>query len=264
MSVRQTARHLRAVPYADALPAPLAFRTETLEPDTLYPLHRHDWGEFIYAYTGVIEVQMADRHLMAPPLSGLWLPAGVAHTGLNRMACVHSSFYVARELCGGLPSQPCAVAVSALARALLDHLRALGGHLPREAAQGRALQVLLDEVRAAPVVGSYLPGSEDPLLAPVLRALEADPADRRGVAELARLVHASERTLLRRAQQELGMPLAEWRQRLRIVRALPALRAGGKVQAVALELGYASASSFITAFRRHMGVTPQAWRAAGG
>ena len=69
--------------------------------------------------------------------------------------------------------------------------------------------------RSASRAGSYLPGSDDPALAAVLRALQMHPGDNRSLAELAESVHTTERTL-RRCQRDLGMPLAAWRQRLRV------------------------------------------------
>ncbi|MFC6671466.1 helix-turn-helix domain-containing protein [Marinobacterium aestuariivivens] len=80
------------------------------------------------------------------------------------------------------------------------------------------------------------------------------------LAELAQSVHSTERTLLRRCQRDLGMSLAEWRQRLRVVRAMPRLEAGDTVENIAHDLGYSTASSFIAMFRRLMGVTPDDYR----
>ncbi|MCB2040609.1 MAG: helix-turn-helix domain-containing protein, partial [Rhodoferax sp.] len=64
----------------------------------------------------------------------------------------------------------------------------------------------------------------------------------------------------RRCQRDLGMSLTEWRQRLRVVKALPRLEAGDKVETIAFDLGYGSASAFIAMFRRLMDVTPDEYR----
>ena len=56
----------------------------------------------------------------------------------------------------------------------------------------------LASAEAAPVTGSYLPTSSDPLLAPVLQAMHATPGDNRSVADWASVVHTTERTLARR------------------------------------------------------------------
>jgi transcriptional regulator GlxA family with amidase domain len=150
--------------------------------------------------------------------------------------------------------------VSPLVRALLDHLRQLPAGAPNGPEDARLLQVLLDQLAHAPVTGSYLPNSEDPQLGAVLRLLEANPGDNRALPELAQAVHSTERTLMRRSQRDLGMSLAEWRQRLRVVRAMPLLEAGQTVETVALDLGYSSASAFITMFKRLMGSTPDEFR----
>ena len=56
------------------------------------------------------------------------------------------------------------------------------------------------------------------------------------------------------------MTLAEWRQRLRVVKAMPLLQSGETVENIAQDLGYASASAFIAMFRKRMGVTPDEYR----
>ncbi len=242
------------------LPAPIMFRSAYVPPEGIYPLHQHAWGEFVYSFSGVMEVKVADHHFLAPPQYGLWLPPDLNHVGLNRQAAHHCSLYVSRPLCAALPPTPCALTVSPLVRALLDHLRQLPAGAPNGAEDARLLQVLLDQLVLAPRVGSYLPTSEDPQLGTVLRLLEANPGDNRTLSELAESVHTTERTLMRRCQRDLGMSLNAWRQRLRVVKAMPLLEAGQTVETVALDLGYASASAFIAMFKRLMGTTPDEFR----
>lgn len=257
--MKAATRPVLSTPYKSALPAPIVFRAAELHGQASYPRHRHAWGEFVYAYSGVMELKMRDRHYLAPPQYGVWLPPHVEHRGLNRSAAAHCSLYVDERLCASLAAQPCALVVSPLLRSVLEHLR---GHPERAGsdAHQRLLQVTVDELQRAEPAGSYLPGSDDPLLQPVLMALEADPADNRSVAELSRLASATERTLLRRCHEKLGMTLTEWRQRLRVVRALPMIERGDKIEAIAIDLGYSAAPAFITMFRRRMGVTPEEFR----
>ena len=258
--MRTKPKTLRLPPFRDALPAPIYFRAAAMPADSTYPQHRHAWGEFVYSFSGVMEIKLAGQHFLAPPHYGVWLPPNVEHVGLNRQEACHCSLYLAEELCGSLPRTPSALTVSPLVRALLDHLRLQPGTLPRTEADERLLRVLVDQLVLAPRAGSYLPTSEDPLLAPVLQALESDPGDNRPLAELARAANTTERTLVRRCQRDLGMPFAEWRQRLRVVKALPRLEAGEKVESIALDLGYGSSSAFISMFRRLMAVTPDEFR----
>jgi AraC-like DNA-binding protein len=255
-------RHIRT-PFQETLPHPVYFRTDTLQPDSSYPRHRHHWGEFVYAFSGVMELKLEHRHYLAPPQYGIWLPPEVEHVGLNRHEATFCSLYLARERCRALPREACALAVSPLVKALLDQLRARRIDTPRSPPDGRLVEVLVDELASAPRQGTYLPTSEDPLLRPILAALEARPDDPRTLAQWARRVHSTERTLVRRCQRDLGMSFGEWRQRLRVVRALALLEAGRSVESIALDLGYASASAFIAMFRRMTGTSPDKLRKEG-
>jgi len=120
--------------------------------------------------------------------------------------------------------------------------------------------VLVDQLHLAPCSRNYLPGSDEPVIAALLAALQADPGSNRSLADWAAQLHVTERTLARRCQRELGMPFGEWRQRQRFLAALPMLERGDTVQAIALELGYSTASAFIAMFRRQGGGTPDQFR----
>ncbi len=244
------------VPFTTKLPHPVYFRTASLTEEASYPRHRHPWGEFVYAFSGVMELKLANSHYLAPPQYGIWLPPDVEHIGMNRYEASHCSLYLAPERCLALPRTACALAVSPLIKALLEHLREHRVDHPRTSGDRRLLQVLIDQLALAPPQGSYLPMSDDPLLRPVLLALERNPADGRSVAQWARQVHTTERTLERRCQQHLGLSFTDWRQRLRVVKALAMLETGRSVEAIGLDLGYSSASAFIAMFRRMTGTTP--------
>lgn len=72
------------VPFTTKLPYPVYFRTASLTEEASYPRHRHPWGEFVYAFSGVMELKLAHSHYLAPPQYGIWLPPGVEHLGMNR------------------------------------------------------------------------------------------------------------------------------------------------------------------------------------
>ena len=250
------------------LPSPIMFRSAHVPAGGLYPQHQHAWGEFVYSFSGIMEVKLADRHYLAPPQYGVWLPPDVVHVGLNRLAAHHCSVYISTQACSGLPRRDCALTVTPLVRALLDHLRQSPPQpdplQPASESDVRLLQVLVDLLGQAPCAGSYLPSSEDPALAALLQQLQANPADNRGLPALAKAVHLTERTLMRRCQRDLGMSLQEWRQRLRVVKATALLEAGQTVETIALDLGYGSSSAFIAMFKRLMGSTPNEYRREGG
>ena len=258
--MNKVAQHLHIPPFSHSLPAPIFFRVAQLPAHATYPRHSHAWGEFVYAYTGVMEIELDDHYYLAPPQYGIWLPPNLEHVGFNHHAACHCSLYLAPELCSSLPAKHCALTVSPLILALLNDLRQAPPQIPQSPQQQRLLHVLLDKLSETSCAGSYLPSSEDPLLGPVLRALKADPGDPRSLPQLARAANASERTLMRRAQRDLGMSLIEWRQRLKVVHALALLEQGQTVETIGLDLGYSSASAFISMFRKMMGTTPDEYR----
>ncbi|WP_322044493.1 helix-turn-helix transcriptional regulator [Paraburkholderia sp. J67] len=255
----RSVQHLRQPPFIDTLPVPVYFRTEHMPSHATYPSMCHPWGEFVYSFSGITEVTTREDYFLAPPHMALWIAPGTEHVGFNHAETVHCSVYINRELCTALPAQTCAMMVSPLVRAMLEHLRALPpeGHDGRESpTRARLLRALVDQLSTCATTGSYLPHADDPDLNAVLQVFHANPADNRSLADLATAFHMSERTLIRHAQRDLGMSLTEWRARLRLVSALPLLQAGRSVESVALDLGYATSSAFIAMFRRLTGTSP--------
>jgi len=132
--------------------------------------------------------------------------------------------------------------------------------LPRDwdeaGAPGRLMAVLLDRIQAASPAQLHLPLPSDSRLKAATDMLLADPADRRGLEDIARETGASSRTLARLFQRETGMTFGAWRRRRALLTALERLSEGDPVTTVALDLGYESPSAFIAMFRRTLGDTP--------
>ena len=243
-------------PSNDELPAPVTFRTEHLPAHVSFPSLRHPWGEFVYSFGAFTEVKAGNRHFLAPPHLGLWIAPDTEHTCFNHQEAEHCSIYIARGLCGDMPPYSCAVTVSPLVCAIIEHLRCQSASNVHDAAQTRLLRVLVDQLSTCSTTGSFIPHTDDPKLNAILQALRDNPSDNRSLSELASAFNFGERTLIRRCQSELGMSLTEWRQHLRIVSALPLLRSGRSVESVAFDLGYATSSAFIAMFRRLTGSSP--------
>ena len=104
-----------------------------------------------------------------------------------------------------------------------------------------------------------IPELTDARLCRIAARLRADPADDRPLAEWGRHVGASARTLARLFLADTGLTFGQWRTRLRLQAALPLLADGMAVNRVAGRVGYATASAFVAAFRRAVGVSPGAY-----
>lgn len=225
---------------------------------SIYPVHRHAWGEFVYAFNGVMEVNINQVNYLTPPPYGLWLPPNLHHSGLNRTSVSHATLYIHASLCQQLPQQAGILLTSPLVSAILLHLKQ---HPIKNTAELlRLLHVLLDQLQYAQYVPSYLPHTDHSNLKQILNYLHENPADQSALSELAQQINTTERTLARLAQKQLGMSLNEWRQRLKVMKAMSMLSEGKTVENIALDLGYANASAFIAMFKRWMEITPDQFR----
>ena len=123
--------------------------------------------------------------------------------------------------------------------------------------------VMLDQLRVIDADAVHLPMPRDSRAKRIAALLQASPSIGKSLSELARIGGASKRTLERIFKGETGMGFGKWRQQLRLGHALRLLASGQAVTSVALEVGYDSASAFISAFRMTFGQTPgQYFRAA--
>ncbi len=235
----------------------ISFRDDPAQ--SVYPQHGHEWGEFIYAFKGIMEINIAQIDYITPPPYGIWLPPNLQHSGLNRTSVSHGTLYIHESLCAALPKQAGILLNSPLVSALFEHLRQQPSHEPTAEHQ-RLLQVLLDQLKQAKLVSSYLPHSEHPALQQILTHLHQHPADLTPMSELSKIGNMTERTLARLCQKELGMSLHEWRQRLKVIKAMSMLNEAKTVENIALDLGYANASAFINMFKRWMHFTPDQFR----
>lgn len=252
-------KHSLQAPFTEALPTPLFLRTTLMPDDSIFPAHTHSWGEFVYAYNGMVQVMVEEERYLVPPQYGIWIPPDIQHVGVSRREVLQSSLYVANELCDTLPTQPQALMVSSFMRAVLDHAResALDYKSQR---QLRLLTIFLDELVVTPRAGTFLPASDDAILGKILRYLEAHPDDNRPVSALAQDAKVTERTLARKCRRELGIPLSEWRNRMRVVKAITLIEEGKSIESIASAFGYSSPSAFIAMFKKLTGVTPASYR----
>ena len=109
-----------------------------------------------------------------------------------------------------------------------------------------------------------LRGLADPRLAPAIRQMHARLARPWTVAELAKAAALSRSAFFDRFTRTVGLPPMEYLLAWRMAVARDLLRHGDLgISAVAERVGYASASTFSTAFSRHVGQAPSRYASAG-
>lgn len=234
----------------DGLPRGLVL---DLRPSSGIDLHAHDRHQLAMATRGVLVMSTCKNAWVLPRTRALWLPAGILHSVTGFGPTTFVSVYVDPERCPITWTEPTAVAASGLPGELVAHLAQ--PDLPATARQ-RAEAVLWDVMVAIPITTLAPPLPVDERARLVADRLLADVTDTRSLAEWGRVAGASARTLARLFVGQTGMGFERWRSTARLAAALPLLAAGRSVSTAAYEVGYASPSAFVAAFRREIGTTP--------
>lgn len=247
------------IPLIDSFDGDLYLRHEQFTAAE-WQAHAHAWGQFNFVSHGVMHIEINGERFLSPPQHAIWVPPHAVHFSYSLGDTVYRSAYVSLARSREMPAQPCTVSVSPVLRAILDDFAVRDVRSPQAAADVRMAQVALDQILNAQHGATYLPFGGSAELNQLLEQLHRVPGDQRTTAELAASVHTTARTLERRCMKELGMPLNEWRQRLKLLRAIEGLDGGAQVQQIAHTLGYATTSAFIVMFKRMTGTTPEQYR----
>lgn len=239
---------------AGSVPVPFVIKgwEEYVARDTVWEPHAHPTHELLWNVSGASTTTAGARTWMITPAVGVWMPAGVVHTGRapagTQLRAAQFDVHSVPEL----SAEPAAVEITPLLAQLLQRLEdgALG-----ERSRRLTEEMVLDVLEPA---GQELlvKRPQSSLLEPVAAALERDPADQRTLTEWADRLGVSERTITRAFRQETGLSFARWQTALRTQHAALLLGRGMPVDEVADAVGYRSASAFGAAFRRATGLTP--------
>ncbi len=220
------------------------------------PLHRHSKAQLIYTVRGVINCEAENGIWIVPPQCAVWIPAGLPHSSFGSGDIECRCLYVDPAAAADLPAQCCTVSISPLLRELLLRAASLPELYDDDGRDGRLVRVILDELATAAVENLHLPLPSDARLRKLAEMVLASPGDHATLAEWGSRIALSERSLSRLLMREIGMSFGQWRRQLHIILALKRLTTGDSVQTVAIDLGYESASSFVTMFRKALGKPP--------
>ncbi len=238
----------------DRSPAPFTILAEREVPavPTEWEPHSHPVHELVWVRRGTLTSRTGDRVFTVPEGRALWLPAGAEHAGrVTAGAELRDAIFDPARTPVAFDG-PTVIEMTTVLESLLMHLARTDLDA---AARARAEAVVFDVLEPSrDQLALPLPGDER--IDEIAAALFADPADDRSLEEWAGLLGTSERTITRSFRAATGLSFAQWRQVLRVHRAVDLLSEGAEVQDVADHLGYAQPSTFISAFRRVMGDTP--------
>lgn len=240
----------------DASAAPMLCVATDYAADAGIERHAHRKHQLVYAVRGVMVVQTLAGQWVVPPTRAIWMPAGKVHwircVGEVRMR----SLFVQPALARAVPRELQVVGVSPLLRELIVAATAIAQPYPPGSRDARVMRLILDELRTLPQLPLHLPQPSDSRLRAICDRLARQPDDKRTLADWAVALGITTKTIQRVFARETGMTFGQWRQQLRLLRALERLATGEKVLDVAVQLGYDSPSAFATMFKRQFGSTP--------
>ena len=215
--------------------------------------HSHDEPQLIYAASGSCTLDVEGASFHADQGSAVWIAAGIEHSARFDDEFVPVSMLPAPHRAGSAPAT--AISVDVELRTLLLRFARTRGFT--------ALGQLSERIRSAPLAlaQTTVPLPRGPLTGPIAAAFEADPAHDSTLDEWASDLHCSVTSLRRAFLAETGLSFTDWRTRFRIEQSLPLLERGTQVGLVAASVGMTH-NGFTSAFRRTLGHTPMAHRAA--
>jgi AraC-like DNA-binding protein len=226
------------------------------------PGFRGDWhasaeAQLIYPSRGVMTLHTRAGAWIIPPLRACWLPAFDEHRVEAPRGLEIHSVYCRGPVLHDLPGDRGVVPVSNLLRELILALEADGPALRR----ARLARVFADQVTLQQPAEPTIAPLRAPRLDPIEDALRRDPSDPRTLEGWAADLGVASRTLARTFWRAARMTFTDYRNQVRLHAGLERLARGEPVTAIAHDLGFRSASSFIAMFKRATGVTPKAyWR----
>lgn len=241
----------------DAVARPVvAWGAATVTREWEHERHRHRKAQLLYAVRGIINCQVEDGVWIVPPQCAVWIPGDLAHAARGSGETECYCLFVTPDIVPGLPTVCCTPAVSPLLRELIFKAAGFPRLYALKGREGRLITTLLDELTVAPVEDLHLPMPRDRRLRRLADLLLADPTSKRPIGHWAGRIGMSERSMTRLLMQEIGMSFGRWRRQLHVILSLQRLSRGESVQTVALDLGYESASGFVTMFRKAVGQPP--------
>ncbi len=236
------------------LPRPVLGQLQSLPNQAINTHHVHAWIQLSYAAAGVLTVNTPEARFVAPPNRAVWIPPHLSHGVHCDAGTQIRSLYIDAA---ALPARPCEVVeISPLLRELILTFSHFDVEYNESGAEGRLVAVLLDQLALAPACALMLPWPGHHALAAICDYLAAHPDCRRPMRYFSEQLGVSDKTLSRYFVRDTGMSFRQWRQRARLLAALPLLEQNLRITDVALECGYDSLSAFIAAFGELLGCTP--------
>lgn len=212
------------------------------------------WDSLVFAHSGAFTALTEAQAWTVPAHRALCVPDGTrVQIDTARRSAIRC-LYLDRNL-DVLGHELRVLNLTPLTRELVAHAVATAP-MALDTPGNWATVTLLGELLAdEPNAPLHLALPVDPTARVVAALIRSDPAA--GLDASVRAANANRRTIERRFVSETLMSLGQWRRRARVLAAVARLAQGESVTSVAVAVGYASPSSFVSAFRSELGSPPR-------
>ena len=242
---------------ANEVPRPVSAFARKDKAGHVIKRHFHERDQLIYAIRGVMTIEALGSIWTIPSNYSLWIPAFVEHSVKMNTAVEMRTLYLQPGIVLA-PSDECQVrAVSPLLRELIVRSMAIPPLYNEKGADGRLMQVIVDEINQQQKLPFSLKVPADRRLAQIAGHLLDTLDESVSIAELGKRVGLSERSIIRLFPLETGLTLHSWRQQARLMHAFSLGEQGKPIGSIALELGYSSTSAFAKMFRKMFNQSPK-------
>ena len=240
--------------------SPIKVVNRILPIHSLVEKHRHEWGQFVYANSGVISVVTDTDRYVVPPEQGVLILPNTNHEVTAITEAELTSFYIDKNMLTPFPDNSCVLIVNDFLKALINEAKNTNRNYQWSDPDGLLLRLIVRKLALAKKVKLQLPYPKDKRLLAMLELIQNTPSSKDKLAQWGKKVGASSRTLSRLFKKETGLSYTQWRIRLTIQIAIRKLGSGQPIASIASELGYESTSAFSYMFKQSTGVSPSFYR----
>lgn len=226
-------------------------------------MHSHAGAQFLYAASGSMKITLDVGHWIIPPQRAVWLPPSYPHLVASIGPVKMRTLYIRADACpSGAPGVPRMIGISPLLRELVLRTIRIPFDYDEQGQDARIIAALLGEIDWTPLNPVSLPPLHDKRLQRMEEMLMRAPDDRSTLDQWAERLEVSPRTLTRLFRREAHLSFQAWRDQIRAFAALPLIAERRPLAEIAENLGYETAWSFTSMFKRVTGEVPSRYFSA--
>lgn len=220
------------------------------------PPHTHPRAQLLYAVEGVMRILTPNSVWTIPSHRALWVPPNVEHHSFMMSDLEMRTLYVSADISLVLGNECRAISVSGLLRELILGLLQEPAEYPIPGRGEHLVALIMMEINRASTQSGEIPWPQDRRLQRVCQFVMNSLGAGHTIDDIAAMVGASTRTLIRLFPKETGLKYRQWVQQVQLAEAICRLERGEPIARIAHFLGYSSPSAFTAMFKRSFGVAP--------